>query len=259
LGYGLFSGLSGDGTCVKYSANYDPDGAHQAGRAFGVVANLCLVFAFIGISLVIFILKDKPARIVWLITRILYVCALFSVIFTFSFLGVAFEEPSLGPAGSINAVNAIFLISIVATCWCTPIPPEPVFKNIGQGGAKTGAPAASSAASANPGGAKQVTKTIEVTPNGRKITEEVIHADGTKEIIETFEEAEGTQHDDEESQSRGGTASANLSAFEEEDSAYAPEEDTSSQRYMPPRASEQGSNNRGRGAEPAGTSVIRAP
>jgi len=200
VGFGLFSASSFSGTCEKYSSYYDPVLVHQAGRAFGVLANLCLVFSFIGISLVIFILKDKPARIVWLITRILYVCALFSVLFTFSFLA-AVEAPMLGPAGSINAVNGIFLISIVATCWCTPIPPEPVFKNIGQGEAKNNTPAAPLVASSNTGGVKQITKTIEVTSKGRKITEEIIHPDGIKETTETIEETKETQHD-EESQSR---------------------------------------------------------
>jgi len=249
--FGLFKGdTNDDGQCFKYAEVLG--GAHGAGRAFGVLANLCLVFAFVGISLVIFLLKEKPARIAWLATRILYVCALLWVLLTFSFLAsinvceVDEAECGLGPGGSINVVNVFILIGIVSTGWITPIPPDPVIKSFAisfQGGAP---PAHNNetkqenyttpSSHSNPTAAPQVTKTIEITANGRKITEEVTHPDGTKTVTETFEEA--TEGDEESQQS-----------YRPQQSSYQEETYDKKQHYLPPI---QASHFSGGGKDPSG-------
>ena len=136
----LYSGESGlftfnaFGECESYGDyDVDADGAHKAGKAFGILANLCLVFAFVGIALTIFFLTGKAAKIVWMSTRILYVMALLMVVLTFVFLATGdcnngSTECSLGGGGVINALNVIVLVAIVSVCWCTPVPSEPVFK-----------------------------------------------------------------------------------------------------------------------------------
>ena len=88
VGLGLFSGETDDG-CETYSDGVEFNAADQVGRAFGVLTNLLLVFAFVGTFLMIFVLKEKAARMVWTIARILFVLALLSVLITFA--GVATE------------------------------------------------------------------------------------------------------------------------------------------------------------------------
>lgn len=130
--WGLFS-YNLNGECESYSDAAEIDGAHKAGKAFGILANLFLVFAFVGITLIIFLLTGKAAKIVWTATRILYVMALLMVLLTFSFLatggcGDDSFECSVGAGGAINALNVIVMVVIVSVCWCTPVPTEPVFK-----------------------------------------------------------------------------------------------------------------------------------
>ena len=129
---GLFQG-GYEGQCESYGSSSDLQGAHQAGRAFGVLANLCLVFAFVGIALTIFLLHGKAAKMVWISTRIVYVMALLMVLFTFSFLAVDdCSDPSvceLGVGGVINSLNVIVLTVIVSTCWCITVPPAPMFQS----------------------------------------------------------------------------------------------------------------------------------
>ena len=198
VGLGLFSGETSDG-CETYPDGFEFDSAHQVGRAFGVLTNLLLVFAFVGTFLMIFVLKEKAARMVWTAARILFVLALLSVLITFA--GVANElcidddldvDCGLGAAGICNAINVFILIGIVSTVFCTPIPDEPLIKCGGPRENNQNIPVnkvveqPSTPAAAAP----KITKTIENTPQGRKITEVVEHPDGTKTVTETFEEAE---------------------------------------------------------------------
>jgi len=194
-GEGLFSyEKNSDGDCEKYDPDAEFNAADQVGRAFGVITNLLLVLAFVGVSLVIFLLKENPARLVWMATRIVFVGALLSVLFTFAAVGSEActdedTECGLGAAGICNAINVFILIGILSTVWCTPIPDEPVIKF----GRSQDAPVSSKSPAPNSApvaAAPQVTKTIEMTPEGRKITEVVVHPDGSKTVTETFEEAD---------------------------------------------------------------------
>lgn len=132
--WGLFSYKNAlNDQCESYG-DIDLLGTHKAGKAFGILANLFLVFAFVGITLTIFFLTDKAAKIVWISTRILYVMALLMIFLTFVFLADeacvndASVDCSIGAGGVMNALNVIVLVAIVSVCWCTPVPPEPVIK-----------------------------------------------------------------------------------------------------------------------------------
>ena len=196
-GEGLFSYENSDEDCEKWTdTNFNA--ADQVGRAFGVITNLLLVLAFVGISLVIFLLKENLARLVWMATRIVYVGALLSVLFTFAAVGSETctnenNECGLGAAGICNTINVFILIGILSTVWCIPIPDEPMI-NVGRPRENNqNIPASSKTPephSAPVTAAPQVTKTIEMTPEGRKITEVVLHPDGSRTVTETFEEAD---------------------------------------------------------------------
>ena len=212
VGSGLFSGETFSGGCETYDPAVELNAAHQVGRAFGILTNLLLVFAFVCTFLMIFVLKEKAARMVWTAARILFVLALLSVLITFA--GVATEiciddafdddnddfdydfdvECSLGAAGIVNAINACVLIGIMSTAFCTPIPDEPVIKCGGPRENNQNIPASPNKMVVQPSApaaaAPKIAKTIENTPQGRKITEVVEHPDGTKTVTETFEEAE---------------------------------------------------------------------
>jgi len=201
-GLGLFSYETFNGGCETYDPDAEFNAADQVGRAFGILTNLLLVFAFVGTFLMIFVLKEKAARMVWTASRILFVLALLSVLITFA--GVATEicieeffdvDCTIGAAGICNAINAIVLIGVVSTVFCTSIPDEPVIKCGGpprEGNQNT--PASPNKLAKQPSvpapTAPKITRTIENTPQGRKITEIVEHPDGTKTVTETFEEAE---------------------------------------------------------------------
>jgi len=198
-GFGLFS-VEVDGDCETYGDGSEFDSAAQAGRAFGVIANLLLVLAFIGTSLVIFLLKENPARLVWMATRIVFVLALLSVLITFSAVSsercTEASECKIGGAGVANSINVWVLIGILSTVWCIPIPDEPMIK--------CGRPQEPSSKTPTPHSGPQVTKHIEMTPQGRKITEVVVNPDGSKTVTETFEEADDLPTEvDEESHSTG--------------------------------------------------------
>ena len=202
--FGLFSAENSNGNCEKYGDNFEFVSAHKAGRAFGVIANLLLVLAFVSVSLVIFVLKEKAARMVWTTARILFVLALLSVLFTFSIFAV--EECTDGDsvtcepggAGGANITNVFVLIGILSTVWCIPIPDEPMI-NVGRP-RESNQNIPVSTTTPTP----QVTKTVEMTPQGRKITEVVVNPDGSKTVTETFEEADDLPTEvDEESQSTG--------------------------------------------------------
>jgi len=197
-GLGLFSGETIDGGCETYDASFEFNPADKIGRAFGILANLLLVFAFVCTFLMIFVLKEKAARMVWMVARILFVLALHSVIITF--VGVAKDiciacesgaKCKLGAAGIVNAINVFVLYGIVSTVWCTPIPDEPVIKCGGP--RRNNQDNQASSKSPTLAAAPQVTKTktIEILPHGRKITEVVLHPDGSKTVTETIEEEDG--------------------------------------------------------------------
>lgn len=260
---GLFTVLNGDGECQRYSPATEFEAGHVAARAFSVIANLCLVAAWVGIALVLFLLPNgKPTRILWLVTRILYVVALISVLLTNTIFGGIDEctdsdstvDCRFGPTASINSINAIFLIVIVSTCWCTPIPPSPVFKCIctatggGEGGGAASVPSAAPT---------EIVRNIEATPRGRKITEVATFPDGTRRVATRFEESEGAilpdvddddDDDDYDEESQPPTSNNAIPSgdfmpppLEEEVSAYTSEDDWSSGRhYLPQQPLHQG-------------------
>jgi len=201
-GVGLFSAEIGNGGCETFDPDAELNAAHQVGRAFGILTNLLLVFAFVGTFLMIFVLKEKAARMIWTTARILFVLALLSVLITFA--GVANEvcvddffdvECTIGAAGICNAINACILIGIVSTAFCTPIPDEPVIKCGSPRKNNQNFPASPNTIVEEPAAAAppKTTKTIEMTPHGRKITEVVEHPDGRKTATETYEETDDLQ------------------------------------------------------------------
>jgi len=197
-GEGLFSyEMNSDGDCEKYDPDAEFNAADQVGRAFGILTNLLLVFAFVGTFLMIFVLKEKAARMVWTASHILFVLALLSLLITVA--GVATEicieeffdvDCTIGAAGICNAINAIVLIGVVSTVFCTSIPDEPVIKCGGPPREGNQNNKLAEQPSVPAPAAPKITRTIENTPQGRKITEIVEHPDGTKTVTETFEEAE---------------------------------------------------------------------
>lgn len=203
--FGLFKANVGGSKCYKYSdfiQNSDLPSAHRTARAFGVLANLLLVFAFVGISLVMFVLRDKPTRIIWHATRICYVLALIAVLLTFSFFATPKcddENCILGIGGIMNVVNGCILVYIVATCWYTPVPDEPVFKCVGNRNNGTPAPVGEAKTAGTEQVGTTITRTIEIKPQGRVTTEVTVHPDGTKATTTTVEEnpMEATEKDDE--------------------------------------------------------------
>ena len=82
----------------------------------------------------------------------------------------------------------------MSTVFCTPIPDEPLIKCGGPRENNQNIPASPNKMVEQPStpaaAAPKIFKTIENTPQGRKITEVVEHPDGTKTVTETFEEAE---------------------------------------------------------------------
>ena len=193
-----------DGNCITYGERFDNNylikGAHKAAQVFGVVANVLLVLAFVGTSLVIFLLRDKAARIMWIGTRIAYVCALLAVLFTFSFFGINectdddAEICEFGGGAVVNSVNAWILIGIVSTCWCTPIPDEPVIKCGHTGSRKSGVEQPKEQQ------AFTMSSIFSPTPEVSKITETAPSSGHTKAAPRVA--ADRTESNDEESQNR---------------------------------------------------------
>ena len=222
-----------------------------------ILTILLLSSALVGMLLMMFVLKDKPARLAWTVTRILYYVALLALLAVLTLSGVGNGlicggEPFYDCTNAIIPFSFLLLAYIVATCWCTPVPGEnskpdrapledqstqsvPVFHHQDQNtiSAPMDAVAPSNVANvrqeprkASPEGLpqfkdqartvanldhrentpianampvtsaaapQQVTKTIENTPQGRKITVVVVHPDGTKTTKTTFETVESPE------------------------------------------------------------------
>lgn len=184
---------SSDGQCQEY---VESEGTLAGSQFFGVMVSLSLGLAIVGISLVIFFLKDKAARIVWNITRSLYGFAIFCVLGTFLlFADVCGNDLSesatcgLGAAGYITSINFWFLVGVISTSFKVPVPDKPL---IGCGCCHDGVQHQVNTSS-NPGKPEAAvvpattTRTIENTPEGRKITEEVVDSNGNKTVTVTIE------------------------------------------------------------------------
>jgi hypothetical protein len=202
-GLGLFSVESYyDGKCESYNAGDLELPFIQAARAFGILQNLSLVFSMSGLLSLILCLSENAARWVWMTTKILYCFALFCTLLIF----IAFAECEEGDqcepgaAAIINILNVFLLIGMVSVCWYVPLPSAPIFHCCGGGDSsstsrppqknQSAVPVAvpNTSQAPPPSGGTVVKRTVEDTPQGRKIIEEVTHPDGSKTVTETLEQ-----------------------------------------------------------------------
>jgi hypothetical protein len=214
--YGLFA-ANVDGTCQSYNAGkWTKHMTHiEIGRIFGILQNLSLVFVMIGILLVILCLKGIAARWTWLVTKILYCLDIASTFLVFVAFGdcyalVDYTDTAssmyddlyctTGAAATMNILNVFILIGMVSVCWFVPLPAASLFRCCG-GDNSSPLPTATHTKNGNSNAAAPeqptplnegtvVSRTVENTPQGRKIVEEVTHADGSKTIMETMEQTE---------------------------------------------------------------------
>lgn len=192
-GIGLFKYETRD-SCESYWDDADFDTEHSVGRAFGVMANLSIATCLFGIlAQTLFLGTSKFGNIAWLVTKIFYIVALLCVLITFSFVGLCDNSDicELGAAGVLNVMNVWILLGVLIAAWVVPPPPNPVFGGGGSGEAQEAKPDVEVAEEVTEDkaaeGGTTIKKTIEETPEGRKITEEVTRPDGTKTITETIE------------------------------------------------------------------------
>jgi hypothetical protein len=187
------------GQCV--SSTSSGDSGFKTGRAFGILQNLSLVFSMAGLLSVIFCLSDKVARWVWLTTKILYFFALVFTLLVFSpFADCAEGQCEPGAAATMNMLNIFLLIGMVSVCCYVPVPSAPIFRTCGGGdSSSTGRPpqknqsavpvaVPNTSQAPPPSGGTVVKRTVQDTPQGRKIIEEVTHPDGSKTVTETLEQ-----------------------------------------------------------------------
>lgn len=186
---GFFS-VEYSGSCQSYNAGDFDLSFFQAGKTFGILQNLSLVFSMTGLLSVIFCLSDKVARRVWLTTKILYCLTLvFTLLVFITFAECDGELCTSGPAALINVVNIFLLIGMVSVSWCIPVPSAPICRCCGNGDGGDCSPqkSQSDTATMNQSGGTVVTRTVENTPQGRRIVEEVTYPDGSTTVTETFE------------------------------------------------------------------------
>lgn len=198
LQYGLFKYEAYDGSCVSYKGTEAKAFGlmyNKAGRAFGILQNLLLALSMIGILLVTLCLHGKSAKLVWLATKITYSMALlFSLLIFIVFVDckdffVAGDVCMPGTAGYINAANFFLVLTMSIWCCCVPVPSEPLFHFCeGNASASPLKTQPMDETSSDTNNNTLVKRSVEDTPQGRKILEEVTHPDGTKTITETLEE-----------------------------------------------------------------------
>lgn len=137
-GYGLFC-RTGDYGDIAYELS---SSILKVAQAFAVLNCIMLLFCFVGIFLVIFVLREKASRRMWVATRILLCVNLFFCLAVFIFYGTAevraicFAPLSLtqvdgvnctvGPGAVLHAMVILMEIALVALGFKTPIPPSPV-------------------------------------------------------------------------------------------------------------------------------------
>jgi hypothetical protein len=134
-GLGLFS-VDINGSCVRYSRTiwYEPDGARSAGQAFGTLTCLALSFGLVAHALVLYVVRDRLAQLVWMTNRVLLAVAFLCAMFTFSFYSSTLvadicesaDDCVLGPAGSVGVMNIWLLLAIFTLSVCIPIPEQPI-------------------------------------------------------------------------------------------------------------------------------------
>lgn len=197
-GFGLFS-MKVDGSCESYDDvfyNFDESSSHKTGKAFGILANLSIATCVFGLAAVtLFLNQNGIGKIVWLVTKILYIVAMICVLITFTFVKECDDNYGdtylsdyceLGAAGILNVMNFWILLGVCIAAWIVPLP-NPVFGR-GSSPAQQSKPEVEEE-QAPPQAGATITKTIMETPEGRKIIEEVTNPDGTKTITETMEVA----------------------------------------------------------------------
>jgi hypothetical protein len=129
-GVGIFSFEANDGTCRSWSNTNALDSSARAVQAFSVLTSISLGVALAGITLVLFVVQDTIARIVWNVTRTLYMVAFLETFVTLflyiNSVGVCLNDEtvvcSYGPAGKVTLLNVLFLASILSVCFFVPVP-----------------------------------------------------------------------------------------------------------------------------------------
>ena len=200
------------GTCTSYKEFDDItlETLHVAAGAGGIIAVVALFLGFAGLCLTTFVLENRAAKIVWLISKILYCLALVGTGMTFAMFSdeLCGGNCELAATGYLPIANAAFLIAMVSYCWCVPIPKKPCCRggsccdgDEAHFGVKPHGAAAlhdytysrdssMSGHQAVPVAVLPVNRTITVknTPTGKTITEEVLNSDGSKTVTITHEE-----------------------------------------------------------------------
>ena len=187
---GLFRVENENGSCESYPDGADLPTSLSVSRAFGVITNLLLAFAFICATLMIFLLKDKAARVVWQVARIMYILALLSVIATFAInvdcvidaseAGVSSSDVcGTGAAGACNGVNVPIVLALIILSWTT-------------GPVQTTSEAAFKPTSTAMGGAPVISRTIKNTPKGPVTIVKKEYPNGAVVVEETFEVADSS-------------------------------------------------------------------
>lgn len=205
FGKGLFK-YHLEGECHSEPYDYVPTSVEKASRTFGVLANLCIVTAFAGVLVNNLDLHSGKVKVnmVLLATKIVYIAAFICTLLTFVTIKDCNRIPgngscTLGAAGILNVLNTFILLGLAIASWfvtTTPADEAPVSEGEGK---EAGRSSTDQGVGDEPPPQDDtiVRKTIELTPKGKKITEEVTHPDGRKTITrtttETFEgEAEVT-------------------------------------------------------------------
>jgi len=196
---GLFGAENANGSCESYPDGADLPDSLSVSRAFGVITNLLLAFAFICGILMIFLLKDKAARVVWLVARIMYIIALLSVIATFAIsfdcvidaseAGVSSSDVcGTGAAGACNGVNVPVVLALIILSWTTgPVQTtsETIFKPTST---SAGTPGSAM------GGGPVISRTIKNTPKGPVTIVKKEYPNGAVVVEETFEVADSSDN-----------------------------------------------------------------
>jgi hypothetical protein len=197
-------------------------GAFGAGRAFGVMTVMAVLFALFVIGAVMLFVKQYASRL-WRVLQGLYVFAFFCQLFTFSvfaaevceYLAIQDKqtECNAGASSAVASINVLLLIALSCMSFLVPPPPNPTFRRwedgddeekgwrstaivpINNGSSvdddeenddyEEGDYDDDDDGSLEDGASMQVTR--EIGPHGTTIIEVVTHADGSKTITETLE------------------------------------------------------------------------
>lgn len=181
---GLFNYKISEDSCEPYSKEGETPNYMKAAGAFGILLVLGLSAALILTTIVVL---AYPNRTMWITYRVLLgFCFAFNT-GTFAMFGECLEIESIqcspGGAGVLAILNALLLVATFILACIIPVPEESIFKI----GAFRDSSTTPTTATNNDTPVATVKRTVEETPTGNKITEEVTDEAGVTTITTTFE------------------------------------------------------------------------